>query len=123
MVDKQEPTSENNHSYYRLYSDGYIIQGGFTSIPANSKDSLRWVYVNFLKLMFDGNYSVYLTRIDDPGNTYAYTYRTAERYKDGCNLAAYSTAAINGPQLFCWEVKGMSAQGPITNSINKYIKF
>ena len=124
LVEFQVPTTLNGHYYYRLFSDGWLEQGAFTIMPANpSSNTLVTMDCQFAKQMYDGNYSAYLTRIGDPGNTYAYTYRIDVRDSNYCRFAAYSSSPTSGPQLYCWEVKGMSAQGPITNNVNKYIKF
>lgn len=35
LVAKQDPTAENNYTWYRKYSDGWVIQGGIFDAPSN----------------------------------------------------------------------------------------
>lgn len=53
LIDVQYPTASNNYRWYRLYSDGWIEQGGYQEVADDAN-----VTVTLTKPMADTNYSV-----------------------------------------------------------------
>lgn len=96
-------TYQNGTSWYRLYDDGWVEQGGTTPGVTNN-----FATQSLLVIMSDGDYSVTVTRL---GTT-----------TDAVTCDGQYTAVINrttnsfqcwdlyGSYKACWEVKGYSAQ-------------
>lgn len=57
IIEKQDPTAQNNYTWYRKYADGWVEQGGIieTNIDAAHTN-------NLLVTMADTNYTVLVTR-------------------------------------------------------------
>lgn len=94
LVAVQYPTSENNYTWARKYSDGWVEQGGKTSQTTSETVVLPFEMANT-------NYCVQLTCVDkDPGDqnwTCSAKTTTDFVYKNTESFAAN------------WEVKGMAA--------------
>ena len=54
LVEKQEPTAENNYTWYNLYSDGWCEQGGVESVNSATNN----IQITFLKPFIDDNYTI-----------------------------------------------------------------
>ena len=103
LVDVQYPTPENNYRWYRLYSDGWIEQGGYQAVGDDAR-----VTVALTKPMADTNYTVTF------GNRSS-TYTASTFALPTCLSKTTTTFDIGGQSNGgnCnndWEVKGMSAQ-------------
>lgn len=102
VVETQLPTAENNYSWYRLYNDGFVEQGGKQSIADAAN-----VNVTFLIPMADTGYSFTSGQM-----TYNQSNNT---YTNGWALTSYSEvgftihSATNGTNMFSWQVCGMAA--------------
>lgn len=102
LVEAQYPTAENNYTWYFLYNDGWVEQGGYyykgSSIAGNNTITLPIE-------MADTNYTVLsLIQFTAPGNAYVevevYPSRTTTSFVLGVPSADYG---------YNWEVKGMAA--------------
>ena len=100
VIETQNPTSENNYTWYRLYKSGWVEQGGISgSIP-----SAGGATINLPKEMRDTGYSVFLTNTN---------YSSGEAAGIGNKLTSYFTidyksASITGSVY--WQVIGFSAE-------------
>ena len=106
LVDVQYPTAENNYTWYRKYSDGWVEQGG--TIAASSSGALN-IVVNLMVTMANSAYQVY---------TGAHTgTSTSDGYAFWLNTIGNKTTSTitlrldntNYIQYAYWEVKGMAA--------------
>lgn len=108
LVAKQDPTAENNYTWYRKWSDGWVEQGGY--ISANNVREISSA-VTLPVPMANNTYSVTIA----PQST----YRTdTSAWNMSIGYYAYSTKLIvNSYGLgssdlqigLSWEVKGMAA--------------
>lgn len=103
LVDVQYPTADNDYTWYRLYSDGWVEQGGYgnnTSITLPISMALPTQYTAVVQYNpVDGDVS---------NGAITVTTKTAT----GFVVRRYST----GTDEFSWQVSGMSAL-PAVNPI------
>ena len=59
VIDSQEPTAENNYTWYRLYKSGWVEQGGLLPIESSGWRPSRTI--NLIIEMANINYSVFWT--------------------------------------------------------------
>lgn len=108
VIDFQEPTSENNYTWYRLYADGWVEQGGYVTGGGAAKS------VSLPITMSNANYHIELTGFlhsgtagnttsvsDDSGAITTTGFKVNNYVENGSNHA-------NGVG-FWWEVKGIAA--------------
>lgn len=100
LVAKQDPSSSNNYTWYRKYSDGYVEQGGLFS---NTSSSYATWTVN-LPIKMSSTYY----------NAIAICFMTGGNYTPQINSRTATTVVFN--QMLsstakgsCWEVRGMAA--------------
>lgn len=96
LVAVQRPTAENNYTWYRKYSDGWVEQGGIITNPAET-------YYTLPVEMADTNYTVFITdRTQSKVSSNAGTPTSTTQFYLSTNGtgSAYSKS---------WEVKGMAA--------------
>ena len=100
LVDSQMPTADNGYTWYRLWSDGWVEQGGkFTRMNATN------VVISLPILMASSVYSIIGT-----GNAYS---NTSGHFAPKSATTTSFTADIgtdNGNGGW-WQVSGISAQG------------
>ena len=103
VVAFQAPTADNNYTWYRLYADGWVEQGGQTNYSTGGKT------INLPIEMADTNYYVAVTIYSNQGFS-----------ASGGNTPAHSCVAVSTTQIRVnqenasskksyWEVKGMAA--------------
>ena len=108
VIAKQDATASNNYTWYRLYNDGWVEQGGEAIITANG---------NILTLpveMANTNYVVFsitMQNVNALNRCYSRTTTTI------------SMATSGGNNTSSWQVSGQSATAPTYNKIQciKYI--
>ena len=105
VIEYQEPTSENNYTWYRKYADGWIEQGGQFS------NSSRLTTINLLQPMANTKYyvSVMLLHCDS-----GWTATVNAGVQNGTRTTTSFVAQVwynnsNTTGLNCWEVKGIAA--------------
>ena len=99
IIDKQEPTAENNYTWYRKWSDGWVEQGGKSS---NSNTS--GVLVTMAITMASTDYTILVAPVNGSGygtSGYGGDSRTTTTFKVYCNN--------NGGRPSWWVVYGMAA--------------
>ena len=113
MVAQRNPTAGNNYTWYRLYNDRFIEQGGVIVAPSDA------AYVRPLPIeMEDSNYVVTITR--DIGATETTFNNINSRWQVvfGKTKTAFSTWGVYGGKgTIMWQVSGMAAQTPTYNKI------
>lgn len=100
VVEFQHPTSANNYTWYRKYSDGWLEQGGICSISQDTRTT-----VNMPKAFSDTNYQVTITAVADlrtggDGN-FTVNRQTASQFY-WCNGDDFSGQGV-------WCARGMAA--------------
>lgn len=107
LVDVQYPTADNNYTWYRLYSDGWVEQGG---IGTSHQYNTTAQNVTFPIIMQDTKYQAILTAGETTQQSWDFGVRVGIRYVNGLDVrgGTNSNSAYTGP--FFWEVKGMAAQ-------------
>ena len=104
LVAKKEATA-TDQSWYNLYSDGWLEQGGYVSAPASIVD----ITVTYLKPFIDGNHYFNRTAKDvkNYGNNYASYWSGAfGKTSTGCAFRSESSTWCSG---FDWYACGYGA--------------
>lgn len=97
IIERQDPTAENNYTWYRKYKSGWVEQGGYSSGEPRT--------ATLPVAMADTNYSVICVQRGTTAPTVA---------EGSPRAGAISTTQIyvNGgasPNDVCWQVSGMAA--------------
>lgn len=104
VIEEQLPTVENNYSWYRLYSDGWVEQGGIHTAGNGT--------INLLIEMSGTNYHV--NRFNKNTSIQSYYPSWVVGYND--RYTTYFTFGfVVSPNV--WEVKGYSSRS-LTPQIN-----
>ena len=106
VVESQEPTEENNYSWYRLYKSGWVEQGGFCSGTAENNP------VTLAIEMKDTEYTIVATNMQTTAVD-AWGWIVVSR--DSQTTTGFSLGGRQGtdsitPVRTNWQVSGMSAQ-------------
>ena len=106
VIERQEPTSANNYTWYRKYRSGWVEQGGTTTSEYGSSG----VAVTLPIAMSDTNYQVSVTQVtgrrDGMASTVipgGYALSTTQVYVCGRYVAASEVAKLG------WVVCGIAA--------------
>lgn len=110
LIDSQMPTADNNYTWYRKYSDGWVEQGGIKKEIANNSNYLQTLPVT----MTDGNYTVTIAQCVTLDNDYNVFYEN-----QGCVLSRTTTTITLSNRRFSggdtyaldimWQVSGIAA--------------
>ncbi len=92
LVDFQLPTAQNNYTWYRKYSTGWVEQGGILS-----SDTLTYPVT-----MADTNYVMFLQPMSTVGK---YAMNCQNLTTTGATIGTEATSW----HPYSWEVKGMAA--------------
>lgn len=98
VIEFQEPTADNGYTWYRLYADGWVEQGG--TVPAISGTKT----VVFPVPMLDTNYTI-LKTMETNSSSQPSSYNQFSFYNKTTADATTSTAGVG----FSWQVSGMAA--------------
>ena len=101
VIEYQEPTAENNYTWYRLYATGWIEQGGFwtgtTSAPENG-------IIDLPIAMANTNYQVLFAYNQNADSTSDWTANTSFRALSTTQVKVRKTTSIAGN--IAWQVFG-----------------
>lgn len=100
VVEFQIPTAENNYTWYRKYSSGWVEQGGSFGYGGNP--------VNLPVTMLNVNYTITLALINDENNNNEFGYRVYQRTITNFIVRTVYAGTQYGYQ-FAWQVSGMAA--------------
>ena len=110
VISFQKPTSENSYTWFRLYADGWVEQGGITNAISVAGNSGTNVDVTLPITMADTNYNILTTR-KDGGSGFAQTETSTNILSTSVMCIVLwnnaSSAAAGGK--FWWQVSGMAA--------------
>ena len=106
IVAKQYPTANNNYTWYRKYSDGWVEQGGYSA----STGSWGTKTINLPITMANTNYTL-TTSGDGSPTDFASSSTATVR---GCSrnyVTARTTTSFQcqSNNIVTWEVKGLAA--------------
>lgn len=110
LIAFQEPTAQNNYSWYRKYRDGWVEQGGRDTIASRSSAGTSNTTINLLVEMADVGYTPDFVPVSQQTNwgycTYSRSSLTTTSFKASC----YTGQSIGFGQLgIAWTVKGKAA--------------
>lgn len=105
VIAKQDPTSDNDYTWYRLYSDGWVEQGGSFTGLTNGSTSWLSKSVSLPITMANTNYSIIASDCGLGSNNIHGTY-------NNCSSATqweyyYFNAAVD--KIVSWQVSGMAS--------------
>ena len=109
IIDRQEPTAENNYTWYRLYASGRVEQGGYNFLSAYIQNAY---FSQALPIpMVDINYEVILN-FESKNQTY-HSGHNFFLLSDNYTTTTFNYAARGGDDKnykvsSSWEVKGMA---------------
>jgi hypothetical protein len=92
LIAVQRPTADNNYTWYRKYSDGWVEQGGIDNTGAGTKT------ITFPIVMKDANYTI-LTTTESSTATHNATVN---------NRTTTSFTASKSNTACFWQVSGMA---------------
>ena len=98
VVAFQAPTAENNYTWYRLYADGWVEQGGVVAQNVGTSGTITLPVV-----MADANYTV----TSNTGNTAANNFFNMDMYNRTTTTIPWTKSATG--LLGGWQVSGMAA--------------
>ena len=99
VIEFQKPTAENNYTWYRLYDDGWVEQGGTT-------EGTSTITVNLPITMLDENYFILTQSYQAPGYYSSWTVY-AQSVTDSQFILQTD---YTGNSKVIWEVKGLYYQ-------------
>lgn len=107
IIEKQDPTSDNDYTWYRKYSDGWVEQGGRTSSVYAASGTTQTLPIE----MTDTNYQVMVTQLTPRRDGIAtaaavggYAYSTTAVY-----VCARPYSGFSESTYLSWEVRGKYA--------------
>lgn len=112
VVASQAPTSANSYTWYRKYKSGWVEQGGTCSLAqvgTNQRSETRVQFPIAMQYIEPRSYKVFVTRTDDPGNTYGVTTRTGARSSSYVDIVYFTTVSVSGALSMDWMVMGIAA--------------
>lgn len=107
VITFQAPTAQNDYTWYRLYADGWVEQGGIISSLNISNSDVHWQATLPVE-MADGNYTF---SVGINGGYAAYTIIQCEN-NNSTTIQGYArtdTSGHGGNKNVSWQVSGMAA--------------
>lgn len=107
----QVPTAENNYTWYRLYADGWVEQGGKTTTFTNTANGTSDNKTVVLPItMLDANYNTITTRA---GGSSGWSWRelcVSGKTTTQFTIEEWTNNAASGTTCYAeWQVSGMAA--------------
>ena len=104
VIEFQAPTAQNNYTWYRLYADGWVEQGGVVASPAGDRA------VTFPVTMANTDYMFFAGAKESDASTAVICAFPLVNTRTTTGMTIRRT--YNGGSAgenFCWEIKGMAA--------------
>ena len=102
VVDWQNPTADNSHTWYRKYKSGWVEQGGIFDMPSKGYQSITLPIE-----MADTNFSAHVTRVAGTSTSAIDCWIQSPKTSNSTTTLVYYGASQTG---LSWSVSGMSAQ-------------
>lgn len=113
VVEYQNPTAENNYTWYRKYASGWVEQGGKTSNFTNTSGGTSDNKTVILPVvMADTNYSIMITRA---GFGSGWSYRELIAYETNKTTSSFvigewNNVEVSGTTCYAeWQVFGLAS--------------
>lgn len=114
VIEYQEPTAANNWSWYRLYADGWVEQGGrtsnFTNTTASSENKEESLLIEMASIEYPVGVNLSYDLTLGNGSTSGWAYRSIFGELTSTttvNVRQYLSSNASGTSsLAVWEVKG-----------------
>ena len=116
IIKTQKPTAENNYTWYKLYADGSVEQGGNATLPQQGANTFATATLQLPIAMQNSNYSIVENRVTDGGSSYELTQVGVNRTVADCGVMYFSTVATSGASVVNMVISGMSSITPQTNT-------
>jgi len=103
VINFQAPTAENNYTWYRKYADGWVEQGGTTSLPNTTGAVIATLPIE----MADTNYSVTACAVVNDGTWIsAWIHRNSTTQ---IRVDMFNHTGVRSKGTTTWQVSGMAA--------------
>lgn len=113
LLQSKQATS-SDATWFNLYSDGWLEQGGMGSIPQLSANSQTVVYCDFDRRYKEQTYNVSVNFSIDADNTTGLRNHNLTRGKDKLGVGLYTTLNLSGSDgRFLWSTRGYSDEAEL----------
>ena len=110
VIEKQEPTSSNNYTWYRKYSDGWVEQGILNAnLPQQNANTVSTSSFTLPITMANTDYAVNWARTQDGGNTMYLVQLSTTQTTTVCQMSFFSTVQTSGASKIDITVSGKAA--------------
>lgn len=120
VVIKEKKPTDTDPTWYRLYSDGWLEQGGITGIVADYKTATITLPLQFLDTHYTVSYANWRAGTVDDG-----TWNSAavlnNSTKSTASFQIYSRGETDGGKIFTWRACGQGANGSQENTLYPWI--
>jgi len=110
VVDFQNPTAQNNYTWYRLYKSGWVEQGSRELKSATGNNSAWAVSYTLPIEMADNNYTATANGSFAGGSSWNGPYISTESTSTTVTFTGWVTGSSTA-KVVSWVVSGMSEQG------------
>ena len=108
VVEFQEPTAQNNYTWYRKYADGWVEQGGHNqAIQADNTD--HWNYINLPVTMANTNYTTSIVLFGNHDVSIGIIPQGSLATTRLCIGGYYTATSDTRYTAVDWQVSGMAA--------------
>lgn len=105
VIEFQAPTADNNYTWYRLYADGWVEQGGRVSYQSTSSNIIVTLPITMADTNYQTSSSLYGDTSGHEGAVNATYFSIWNR-----TTTTFTTKAYNAQDIQqMWEVRGMAA--------------
>ena len=119
VIKAKKPTG-TDHSWYRLYSDGWLEQGGRTEKVADYGTATITLPLQFLDTHYIVTYGNWRTGTTDDG-TWNNSAILNDSTKSTTSFQIYSRGNIDGGKIYTWYSCGQGADGSQENTLYPWI--
>lgn len=109
LVSVQRPTAENNYTWARVWSDGWVEQGGITSISTTTSNNTYSISIPLAIEMADNNYTGFCQAAYSGGS--AWNGPSLDIVSCTSTTAVFTGWASGSTTIYAktWQVSGMRA--------------
>lgn len=120
VVIKEKKPTDTDLTWYRLYSDGWLEQGGITGKVADYGTATITLPLQFLDTHYIVTYSNWRTGTTDDGNFNSAAILNIST-KTTTKFEIYSRGNTDGGRIFTWYACGQGANGSQENTLYPWI--
>lgn len=120
VVIKEKKPTDTDPTWYRLYSDGWLEQGGITGKVADYGTATITLPLQFLDTHYTVSYANWRTGTSDDG-TWNGASVLNNSTKSTTSFQIYSRGNADGGRIFTWYACGQGADGSQENTLYPWI--